>query len=77
MTAPSADENDLDSLTPIEPQPTAVRDSPRAVRTVTVPDPGYEPIPYTKCRCGKWFHTGWFQLHDCAPKTRTPTLEVT
>jgi hypothetical protein len=37
------------------------------VRTVITPDPGYDGIPYTRCRCGEWFHTAWFRLHDCAP----------
>ena len=67
MSATDRHKNDLDNLTATEPQPAAVRNDARAVRTVIVPDPGYEGIPYTKCKCGKWFHTGWFQRHNCAP----------
>ena len=66
MTASEHAENDLDSLPTVEP-PAAVRNDTRAVRTVIVTDPGYEGIAHTKCKCGKWFHTGWFQRHDCAP----------
>ena len=67
MTTSNLSENDLDSLPSMEPPPAAVRNNPSAVRTVIAPDPGYDGIAYTKCRCGKWFHTGWFQRHDCAP----------
>ena len=44
--------NDLDSLPTMEP-PAAVRNDARAVRTVIVPDPGYDGIAHTKCRCSK------------------------
>lgn len=67
MTTSKLSENHLDSLPSVEPPPAAVRNNPSAVRTVIAPDPGYDGIAYTKCRCGKWFHTGWFQRHDCAP----------
>ena len=66
MSASDPHENDLDSLPTVEP-PAAVRNDARAVRTVIVPDPGYDGIAHTKCRCGKWFHTGWFQRHNCTP----------
>lgn len=67
MTTSNLPENDLDSLPSVEPQPAAVRNHALAVRTVIVPDPGYDGVAYTKCRCGKWFHTAWFQRHDCVP----------
>lgn len=66
MSAADLHENDLDSLPTVEP-PAAVRNDTRAVRTVLVPDPGYDGIAYTKCECGKWFHARWFQRHDCVP----------
>ena len=66
-TTSNLSENNLDSLPSVEPPPPAVRNNGSAVRTVIAPDPGYDGIAYTKCRCGKWFHTGSFQRHDCTP----------
>ncbi len=77
MSATDLHENDLDNLPPVEPQPATVRNDTSAVRTVLVPDEGYEGIPYTKCECGKWFHAGWFQRHDCVPASGRRPLRRT
>lgn len=49
MTASEIRENDLDGLSAAKP-PAAVRDDTRAVRTVLVPDEGYEGIAYNEVR---------------------------
>ena len=56
----------LESLPPENEQPAWLREDPRAVRTVKVPDPGYDGVLYTLCGCGRWFHSTWWHHHTCS-----------